>query len=68
MSCFVQLKENCIVPTFLGQIYPDPKAAGLCVERNWLLGSAYRDAGAQHDETIEDDLENRLQERSVHVA
>src|SRR5208282_2550745 len=32
MSCFIQLKENRIVPTFLGQIYPDPKAAGLYVE------------------------------------
>jgi hypothetical protein len=46
--------------TLLGQIYPHSKAAGLSVQINWLLCSAYRDPGAQHDEAAQHDLENRL--------
>jgi len=52
----------------LGQIYPDPKAAGLSTQINWLLGSAYRDPGAEHNKAAQHDLEDSLQEWRVHIA
>jgi hypothetical protein len=68
MSCFVQLKENPVVPDAPWADIPDPKAAGLSIRIYWLLCSAYRDAGAEHDEATQHDLENRLQKRGIHIA
>jgi hypothetical protein len=67
MSCLVQLKENRIVPTLLGQI-SGSRGCSLSIRINWLLGSAYRDPGAEHNKAAQHDLEDSLQEWRVHIA